>query len=635
MTVSDTNKKLPRRTSGGAHVATVDAKKWALQYLREGRTVEQSMDLVGRSIKAYKYWRTHDEVFKREVDHIRAMKARKVELHRGEQVKDFEDFCLTYLNMRLFPHQLRWIDIIEGREPRDLHPSMIYEPGDSQYVLINTPPEFAKSMTLTVSYVTYRLCLNPDERVVVVSATEKLAKQFMYAIKQRLTHPRYAKLQLDFAPPEGFNGPNAIWQSEMVYFDGQARDGMEKDPNLQAIGFGGQIYGTRATMVVCDDVVTLRNFHRWEEQRKWLTQEVLTRMGPGGLLLICGTRVDAIDLYKVLRDPEMYPDRESPYTYLAQPAVLEYGDKPEDWVTLWPRSDRPWPGSKRPDDHVADENGLYPRWSGHHLARRRRTVGDERIWALVYQQMDVAEDAIFPAQAVRECVNGRRNHGLLDGDNEYHRRSQGMAGLYVVCSMDPAMAGDTATICYAVDVKTGDRFVLDAHRMTAPRPSAIKELIREWTDKYSPMSWVIEKNAFQLFLTRDEEVRDFLALRGCAMVEHYSGSNKVDPDFGVASLAPLFTEGRISLPSAHNCEGVRALVEQLVIWRPGVKPTLLKQDLPMALWFAELKVREVMEQRLGRMMSHSTSKYLPRYRKSQQFVVQMDHAMGMEQAWEM
>jgi hypothetical protein len=219
---------------------------------------------------------------------------------------------------------------------------------------------------------------------------------------------------------------------------------------------------------------------------------------------------------------------------------------------------------------------------------------------------------------VRSCVNGARTIGPIQADNKFHHRPEGMAGLYVLCSMDPAMAGETATIAYAVDIKTGDRFVLEAHRMRAPTPEQIKDLIFEWTAKYSPQSWVVEKNAFQLFLTRDQAIRDFLANRGCSMVEHYTGNNKIDPDFGVASLAPLFTEKRISLPSTHNSEGMKALVEQLVTWRPGVKGSKLVQDLPMALWFAELKVREVMDTHLGRSSSHSSSRFLPRYRQRQQ-----------------
>ncbi|GAA2732860.1 hypothetical protein [Actinocorallia aurantiaca] len=602
----------------GSRPGTIEAKRLFLRAVQNGRTTREAMAEVGYSEKSYEYWRKSDETFRREVDLIRQIRANQNNVSRGEKADSFEEFRREYLNTETFPHQQRWIDAIEGREPRDLHSAMVYEPGDEQFVLINTPPEFSKSMTLTIDYVTYRICKDPNERVIIVSATQELAKKFVYAIKQRLTHPTYSKLQLAFAPADGFNGPNAVWQSTMVYLDGEARDGVEKDPNIEALGMAGQIYGSRATLIVCDDILTLRNAHQWESQRSWINQEVLTRIGPGGTLLVVGTRVGAVDLYKVLRDPDNYPDGESPWTYLSQPAVLEYAEDPEDWVTLWPKSDRPWVGSKDPRDTTPDADGLYPRWSGRHLAKRRKSIGDERIWALVYQQQEVGEESIFPPAAVRGCINGARTVGVLRGDNKFHHRPEGMQGLYVICSMDPAMAGETATIAYAVDMKTGDRWVLEPHRMKAPTPEQIRELIYAWTDKYKPSKWVIEKNAFQLFLTRDAQIRDYLAVRGCAMVEHYSGNNKIDPDFGVASLAPLFTEKKIRLPSSHNHEGMKALVEQLVTWRPGVKGSKLVQDLPMALWFAELQAREVMDQALGRTKSHQQSRFLPRYRQRQQ-----------------
>lgn len=598
----------------GSRPGVTEAKRRCLLAIQQGRTVREAMAEVGRSEKTYEYWKKTDEKWYRELRLLRDIRSASKDANRERVVSSFEDFRREYLLTETFPHQSRWIDILEGREPRDLHPNMVYEPGDPNYILITTPPEHAKSSTITMDWITYRLCKDPNERVIIVSATQALASKMVYGIQQRLTHPRYSKLQIAFAPAEGFNGPNSTWRQDMVYFDSEARDGIEKDPNIQALGFGGQIYGSRASIIVCDDVTTLKEAHTHDKQRSWLNQEAITRLGPGGRLIIAGTRVAAVDLYSELRNPDNYTDGESPWTYLSQPAVLEYADDPKDWVTLWPHSDRPWGGI----DPVQLANGYYPRWDGEHLAKRRRLMGDERIWGLVYQQQDVGEDAIFPAKEVRACVNGRRNHGLMDGDNQYHERPEGMNGLYTVCSMDPAMAGETAAITMAVDIKTGKRFVLDATRLRAPTPQQMRQVIYDWTDKYKPQCWVIEKNAFQLFLTRDEEIRIYLANRGCSMQEHYTSNNKIDPDFGVASLAPLFSNRLISLPSAHNCEGVKALVEQLIIWRPGVKGSKLIQDLPMALWFAELKVREAMDQALGKSASHYTSKYTPRYRQAKQ-----------------
>jgi hypothetical protein len=40
------------------------------------------------------------------------------------------------------------------------------------------------------------------------------------------------------------------------------------------------------------------------------------------------------------------------------------------------------------------ENGLYPKWDGPSLFKRRSEVAPS-VWAMVYQQEDVQEDSIF------------------------------------------------------------------------------------------------------------------------------------------------------------------------------------------------------------------------------------------------
>lgn len=593
-----------------------EAKKVVLDAIRQGRTVDWALTSVGRHVRTFEYWRKADPAFASDVDLIRARRVNGVDREKPS----FEDFRRDYLGSQTFNHQLNMIDTIEGREPRWLHPSMTYERRSKNHVLINIPPDHAKTVTCTIDYVTYLIVTNPNERVVLVSKTQELAKQMLWAIKQRLTHPKYARMQQDFGPAEGYNSGDAIWQADRIYFPSSIRDPEEKDPTVQCVGIGGQIYGVRSTKIFLDDAVLLSNAAQHESQRRWLTQEVVTRLGDTGQLVIVGTRVDPVDLYSELRNRDNYPDEiDPPWTYLGMPAVLEYAEESAGWTTLWPRSDQRWQGS----EDEADSDGLYPRWSGPKLANRRALVGP-RIWSLVYQQQQVPSDSIFNPADIRACMNSKRTVGPLSATNRHHEREDGMQGLYVICSMDPAMAGETATIAYAVDPKTLKRYVLEANRMRAPSPQAIRDIITTWTDKYSPMTWVIEKNAFQLFLTRDEQIRSFLASRGISLVEHYSSNNKLDPDFGVASLAPLFSERMIDLPSSHNAEGMKALVEQLITWRPGAKGKDLVQDLPMALWFAEIKAREVVSVRTMRANAHANSKYVPRYRRGAQTVVRID-----------
>jgi hypothetical protein len=560
--------------------------------LQKGRSVEEACASAGKSLRAYEYYRKTRPEFANDCDIIRAARKSGRDPSSEDLALDFPDFCERFLGHQVFWHQLQWVDLLEGREPRNLHSAEVYEKGQPNYILINTPPEHAKSTTLTVDYVTYRLCRDPNIKIMIISKTQARAKEFLYAIKYRLTNPRYKKLQMAYSPAGVFKAPpgeDSPWQSDKIYLGN--RDSPEKDPSVQALGLGGQVYGSRSDLILVDDAIVGSNAHQYEQQIKWLQQEVITRPGPTGKVLVIGTRIDLIDLYRELRNPDRYPTGTSPWTYLAQPAVLSFADDPEEWRTLWPRSDSPWQGS----EDAKGEDGLYPRWNGYYLSRRRNVL-DTKTWALTYMQHEVAEDSVFLPAKVRAAVQGMRKPGLMYAGAVGHRE-RGMDGLHVICSMDPAMVGDTGVIVYGVDRVTHRRWVLDVRVCTTPSPTWIREVIKELTDQYGASEWRIEKNAFQLFLVQDPEITSFLASRGVKIVPHFTGNNKWDSDFGVASLASLFEpvgeeqKALIELPSPKQSEAAKQLIEQLILWQPATKG---KQDLVMALWFAEIGARELL-----------------------------------------
>jgi len=500
---------------------------------------------------------------------------------------------------------LNVVDMLEGKEPRWIHPSMTYEKGSAglSRLLVNIPPNHAKTMTITINYVTYRVVKNPNINVIVISKTQEQAKKFLYAIKQRLTHPRYADLQAGFGPTDGYKATADMWSANKIYLGADIRESDAKDPTIEAIGMGGQVYGARADLIVLDDVVTLSNAGEWAKQQEWIRQEVASRLPPGGgQLLVVGTRVSAVDLYKELRSQQHYTDGIVPWSYLSMPAVLDYADDPKDWKTLWGKSEQPLA-----EDDTPDENGFFDRWTGPRLTAVRNEAGPSK-WSLVYQNLDIAENAIFDPMCVRGAVNGMRKSGALIAGAAGHPDSP--QNFYRVIGIDPAMSGDTAAVAYAVDRRTHKRFVMDVHVMSSPTPAAIRNLIRDWTDAYHPHTVIVESNAFQLFLTQDEEIRNFLSTRGINYRPHYTGNNKQDPEFGVASLAPLFGtimkrdgnnnnlkhagDNIIELPDSSRNEHIKKLIEQLVVWQPGVQGRRLKMDAVMALWFCEIVARDVL-----------------------------------------
>jgi len=613
------------------------AKQKFLQALKDNYTVEDACQIVGWSSKStYKYHRRNDADFKFEADKVLAARnnysSRKPDSTSPESVDsgfpDFPEFSEKYLGQKLFNHQLQWYDLIEGREPRNMHPSQRYDAGDKNFVIINTPPGHSKSTTITQNYVTYRIVKDPTIRIMVVSKTQGMAKKFLHAIQQRLTSRRYQELITAFAPPEGFDGPGSKWRADQIYVAGI--DSGEKDPTVEAVGIGGHIYGARADLIILDDCVTLDNVAAVENQIDWIQQEVMSRVDTHGRMIVVGTRVAPVDLYTELLNPKRYPDEKSSWTYLSQPAILEMADDPADWVTLWPRSNQRAAGDSQTEP---DEDGLFPKFSGWDLYKIRARI-QPRTWAMVYMQQQVDEDAVFPAKDVQGCVDGVRYPGAL------HRSTEGgTVGTmdkgnewYVIAGLDPAtVSGHTACTILAYNRRTQKRRVVDVSNKQMT-PDALINLMKDWTVRYEVDEWRVEKNAFQAFLTQSKEITQFMASRGVLLREHHTGSNKHDPNFGVAAMAMLFRgwqdkNNLIELPRKEN-EGVKALIEQLIVWIPD-PPRTQKTDAVMSLWFAEIRARELVQQ-AGEVFYAEGNQWLSENDRETQVVLNVDEYMAAE-----
>lgn len=590
-----------------------EAKASVLERVRSGLSVEAAFALTGRNPRTLETW-LKDARWAAELEAAHSQGQVQLEQALGDSKFDidFATFSKEFLGLTVFPHHQDWVDVLEGRAPRWIHPSMIYEPAETNRLLINVPPEHAKSTVITVGYATYLIAMNPNIRIVIVSKTQTRAKEFLYSIKQRLTEERWAKMQQVYGPANGYKATSGQWTDHRIYLE---RDSGEKDPTVQALGIGQQIYGTRADVIIVDDAVDTGNAHEYEKQMNWLQKMAITRLGKFGKIIVVGTRVSSIDFYKEIRNPDRWSGDKTPFTYFAMPAVLEFDTKPEKWVTLWPESDQPWDGDPDPQPN---ENGLYWKWDGPSLRTRRAEVSPA-TWAMVYQQQDIEDDSVFPPEAVNGSVNRMRKPGPLRPGNPGHPTE----GQFVyLMGIDPAMVGKTAAIMYAVDRYSGKRYIVDAFNMSDPTPQKIRTLIEEWVDKYNPMELIIEINAFQKAFALDDDLNQWLSGRGVRLREHFTGNNKWDVGFGVASMSGLFGtvvdkkhrgNNLIELPDTSN-EHFKALVLQLITWKADTKnPT----DLVMALWFCELRAKELIKKNSHK-RSHIYNRFATRRNVEQQ-----------------
>jgi hypothetical protein len=258
----------------------------------------------------------------------------------------------------------------------------------------------------------------------------------MLAVKTYLTDPNFLELQAAYGPVDGFKPQRGagVWSAKAIYLSERnldAEDKAAKDPSIQAVGINGQVYGQRADITILDDAVDDTNADAYEKQFDWLTRSVMSR-SKGGKIIVIGTRIKPADLYAHLLVAENYPSGRSPWTYLAQPAVLQFAEDPEDWVTLWPKSST---RMDETDDLPPDENGLYDAWTGPDLEKVRDS-NRPGIWALVYQQQQVSEDMTFhpltvPKEACMDLTWPQSAHvtrsvtlsGTASSDGQTLRRS--------------------------------------------------------------------------------------------------------------------------------------------------------------------------------------------------------------------
>ena len=609
------------------------AKDHVLLLLGAGATVGAAMDGVGRTRKTYENWRAEAPAWAAKADEarLRAQKARDGKGDASLYQLSFAEWRKRFLGRETYPHQQMWIDVLEGREPDVFHPSITYIKGaNPRLVCVNTPPFHAKSVTITVEYATYKLCMNPAFRIMIISKTRDAASKFLHSIRTLLTDPHYADLHAAYAPSGSFKPERGegSWANHMIYLAGrnaEAVDKAAKDPSVQAIGIGGQVYGARADLIILDDAIDDTNAAHYEKQFDWLTRTVMSRAKSGKILLV-GTRVAPKDLYAHVLDDDTYVVGKSPWTYLAQPAVLQFAERPDDWVTLWPRSGQPLDeaGGEEPGD-----DGMYRAWDGPALQSVRES-NRAGVWALVYMQQQVSEDMTFHPVCVNGSIDRRRKPGPFRAGAWGHPRD-GEDGMQVIGSIDPAGTGEAFMLIYALERGTKHRWLLNAWAGNNTKVSWYRDQIEALTPEYGVSEWVIESNAYASWLIHDEQLVEWAQRNGIKITPHYTGKNKQDPDFGVASMASLFgslrekTQGGekvfgndsiIHLPDPDKSAGVKALVEQLLTWVPGKRGNQMRMDGPMCLWFAETRARTYVQGFRAGQETHTVTRFTtPRQRR--------------------
>ncbi len=177
--------------------------------------------------------------------------------------------------------------------------------------------------TIVGLYIAWRLCNNPDLRILVLSAESKLAQKMVRTVRKVIEkHP----LTQAIRP----NRPDQ-WAADSFTVK---RPKISRDPSVLAHGLFANITGTRADIIICDDVEVPNTCDTAEKRirlRERLSENdfILT---PGGTQIYIGTPHTYFTIYadrprKEIGEQEIFL---KDFTRLVLPLVDENGE------SLWP-----------------------------------------------------------------------------------------------------------------------------------------------------------------------------------------------------------------------------------------------------------------------------------------------------------
>ena len=221
------------------------------------------------------------------------------------------------------------------------------EKGDCDRLLVMMPPGSAKSTYGSVYFPEYFSGRNPQLSIIAASHTAELAERFGRRVRNGVDDVQF----------------QALFPQVTLAADSTAagRWGTNHGGEYTAVGVGGSITGRRGDLIVVDDPVRSREDADSERVRDktwdWWVNDLLTRLKPGGRIVVIMTRWHEDDLAGRLLERE--PQR---WKVIKLPMVAGEGD----------------PLGRDPGER------LWKEWFTDEMVRQAQS--DPRSWISLYQQ---------------------------------------------------------------------------------------------------------------------------------------------------------------------------------------------------------------------------------------------------------
>jgi predicted phage terminase large subunit-like protein len=268
-------------------------------------------------------------------------------LARRKARESFPGFCEWKLRDTEFKMALHHRVIAEALDD--------VERGKCDRLMLMLPPGSAKSTYASVFFPEYFLGRNPQLQVISASHTVELAEAFGRRVRNAVEESGFKTMW-----NVGLAGDNAA----------AGRWATDKGGQYFAVGVGGSVTGRRGDLICIDDPVASREDADSERVREktweWWTNDLLTRLKPGGRIVFVMTRWHENDLagrildregdrWKVIKIPMIAGERDvlgrKPGEMLwpewfTEDMLAQAQSDPRSWMSLYQQEPRPADGAE-------------------------------------------------------------------------------------------------------------------------------------------------------------------------------------------------------------------------------------------------------------------------------------------------
>jgi hypothetical protein len=195
----------------------------------------------------------------------------------------------------------------------------------------------------------------------------------------------------------------------------------------------------------------------------------------------------------------------------------------------------------------------------------------------------VNDSTIFPFDILQKSIYRMESYQMVDNIESFPVRFERI-GVGCDFAISSNIGSDSSVFIVGGIDEYGCVWVLNMYRMNGKSYAQQMNVISTINRDFRPDIFCMESNGFQKIFA--EEARTL----GIPAVEHRTGENKYDPKKGLPSLALMFEQGKIKIPTGNlysttNKDMMFSELGSIAYTSKGLQATSGHDDIGMALWF--------------------------------------------------